>query len=165
MRIKSVNFLLLTSYFLLCLSAFGDNTMVVNPDNRPVPVKITSGSVTVTGGDASAANQTAVQANPGSDASKAVAVQGVTGGKAVATAEASAQLTPTITTVTTSGTVAAGARKLTFVFSSDFAGTVLTATFAGANDASISLDAPTPNTLAAVAYTVTAGTIRIVKVQ
>lgn len=36
-----------------------------------------------TGGDASAANQTAVQANAGSDASKAVAVQGVTGGKAV----------------------------------------------------------------------------------
>lgn len=35
------------------------------------------------GGDASAANQTAVQANAGSDASKAVAVQGVAGGKAV----------------------------------------------------------------------------------
>ena len=36
-----------------------------------------------TGGDASAANQTAVQANAGSDASKAVAVQGITGGKSV----------------------------------------------------------------------------------
>lgn len=35
------------------------------------------------GGDASAANQTAVQANAGSDATKATAVQGVTGGKAV----------------------------------------------------------------------------------
>jgi hypothetical protein len=36
------------------------------------------------GGDASAANQTAVQANAGADAGKAVAVQGVTGGKPVA---------------------------------------------------------------------------------
>jgi hypothetical protein len=35
------------------------------------------------GGDASATNQTAVQANPGSDATKAVAVQGVTGGKSI----------------------------------------------------------------------------------
>lgn len=35
------------------------------------------------GGDASAANQTSVQALPGSDATKAIAVQGVTGGKAV----------------------------------------------------------------------------------
>lgn len=37
----------------------------------------------VGGGDASAANQTAVQADPGSDATKAVAVQGVTGGKVI----------------------------------------------------------------------------------
>lgn len=35
------------------------------------------------GGDASAANQTVVQANPGSDASKAVAIQGITNGKPV----------------------------------------------------------------------------------
>jgi hypothetical protein len=35
------------------------------------------------GGDASAANQTSVQALAGSDATKAVAVQGITGGKAV----------------------------------------------------------------------------------
>ncbi len=35
------------------------------------------------GGDASAANQTAVQANAGSDATKAVSVQGITGGKAI----------------------------------------------------------------------------------
>lgn len=41
------------------------------------------GSLTVNGGDASAANQTAVQANAGADASKATAVQGITGGKPV----------------------------------------------------------------------------------
>jgi hypothetical protein len=42
------------------------------------------GTITITGaGDASAANQTVVEANPGSDATKAIAVQGVTGGKAL----------------------------------------------------------------------------------
>lgn len=35
------------------------------------------------GGDASAANQTVVQANPGSDATKAIAIQGITGGKSL----------------------------------------------------------------------------------
>ena len=37
----------------------------------------------ISGGDASAANQTAVQANPGSDATKAIAIQGITGGKSL----------------------------------------------------------------------------------
>jgi hypothetical protein len=50
-----------------------------------------------TGGDASAANQTTVQANAGSDASKATAVQGITGGKAVAVSQGSA--TPPAATV------------------------------------------------------------------
>lgn len=43
-------------------------------------------------GDASAANQTAVQANPGADATKAIAVQGVTGGKAIPVTAASLPL-------------------------------------------------------------------------
>lgn len=43
-------------------------------------------------GSATAANQTAVQANPGSDATKATAVQGVTGGKAVPVSAASLPL-------------------------------------------------------------------------
>lgn len=38
----------------------------------------------------------------------------------------------TITTASTDGTVTRGARGLTFLFSSDFAGTVAGATFAGA---------------------------------
>ena len=37
----------------------------------------------ISGGDASADNQTAVQANPGSDATKAIAIQGITGGKSL----------------------------------------------------------------------------------
>ena len=37
----------------------------------------------ISGGDAAGANQTAVQANPGSDATKAIAIQGITGGKSL----------------------------------------------------------------------------------
>jgi len=70
--------------------------------------------------------------------------------------------TPVITTVSASGTVAAGFRKVTFIFSADFAGTVLGATFDGATDASLSLEAPVGSVLAAVAYTRSAGSIRII---
>lgn len=45
-----------------------------------------------TGGDASAANQAAVQAAAGSDATKAVAVQGITNGKALAVSAAALPL-------------------------------------------------------------------------
>lgn len=62
-------------------------TTPVTP-TEPLPVTVISGGGGGGGGDASAANQTAVQANPGSDASKAVAVQGVTGGKEVPTSVA-----------------------------------------------------------------------------
>lgn len=56
------------------------------------------------GGDASAANQAAVQANAGSDATKAVAVQGVTGGKAVPISAASLPL-PTGAMGSSGGTI------------------------------------------------------------
>lgn len=50
----------------------------------PLPVTCISGCAGGGGGgDATAANQTSVQANAGADATKVVAVQGVTGGKAV----------------------------------------------------------------------------------
>lgn len=55
-------------------------------------VIIISGGGAGGGGDASAANQTAVQANAGSDASKAEAIQGITGGKAVTVSAASLPL-------------------------------------------------------------------------
>lgn len=70
--------------------------------------------------------------------------------------------TPVITTASASGTVAAGFRQATFIFSPDFAGTVLGATFAGAADATLSLEAPGGSLLAAVPYTRTAGSARIV---
>lgn len=59
------------------------------------------------GGDASAANQTAVQANAGADASKAISVQFITGGKALAVTGTFFQATqPVSGTVSISGSVA-----------------------------------------------------------
>lgn len=49
--------------------------------------------VTNTTGAATSTNQTVVEANPGSDSSKALAVQGVTGGKAVTTKQANTAAT------------------------------------------------------------------------
>lgn len=83
----------------------------------------------------------------------------------IATNTTTAERTPTITTASSSGTVSAGARKLTFIFSADFSGTVLGAAFEGATDTAITIDAPSGDTLAAVAYTRSAGSVRIVKVQ
>lgn len=60
-----------------------------------------SESSAVSGGDATAANQTAVQANPGSDAAKAVAVQGVTGGKDIPISASSLPLPTGAATQTT----------------------------------------------------------------
>ncbi len=73
--------------------------------------------------------------------------------------------TPSITTAVVSGTVREGARKVTFLFSTDFAGTVLGATFSGAANSFLTIDAPNDDTLGAIAYTRTAGTIRIVEVR
>lgn len=77
---------------------------------------------------------------------------------------ATVERTPSITSVTTNGTVSAGARSLTFIFSSDFTGTVLTTSFNGAYDKSVDIPVPAGDTIAAVAYTVVTGNIRIVKV-
>jgi hypothetical protein len=60
-------------------------TPVTNPDGSNI-----SGGGGGGGGDASAANQTSVQAVAGSDASKATAIQGITGGKAISVAFGSA---------------------------------------------------------------------------
>ncbi len=80
-------------------------------------------------------------------------------------AEAQRIRTPSIVTAVVSGSVPEGARKVTFLFSSDFAGTVLGATFSGAANSFLTIDAPDGDTLGAIAYTRTAGTIRIVAVR
>lgn len=79
-------------------------------------------------------------------------------------APASVQRTPSIAVVNASGSVAAGARKVTFIFSTDFAGTVMGVAFSGANDAALPIESDGGNTLAAIAYTITAGSARIVKI-
>lgn len=63
------------------LSSSFSQILNTNPETGNTIVEIAGGI----GGssDASAANQVAVQANPGADASKAIAVQGVTGGKSI----------------------------------------------------------------------------------
>jgi hypothetical protein len=68
-------------------------------------------------------------------------------------------------TKTTSGTVTAGCRGITFIFSADFTGTVAGKTFAGATDYSYSPPIQTGDTLAAIAYVVTTGNVRIVEVR
>lgn len=73
--------------------------------------------------------------------------------------------TPTITSVTSSGTVAAGARNVTFVFSSTFTGSILGVAYAGSSDASQTISAGSADALDAIAYTVTAGSMRIVDVR
>jgi hypothetical protein len=73
------------------------------------------------------------------------------------------QQTPTITTAAGSGTVAAGKRRIEFIFSSDFAGTVLGATFSGSRNLTLDFPLlPPGDSYAAVAYTVTAGSVLIV---
>jgi hypothetical protein len=74
--------------------------------------------------------------------------------------------TASIATATTSGTVAAGARTLTFIFSANFTGTLLSGTFSGATAASVTINAGgQADTLAAVGYVVTTGTLQILEVQ
>lgn len=73
--------------------------------------------------------------------------------------------TPTITSVSTSGTVAAGAMKVTFIFSASFTGSILGCAYSGTTDGSQTIDAPLHDTLTAIPYVVSAGSIRIVVVK
>lgn len=86
--------------------------------------------------------------------------------KLIAAALGQAQLTPVTTTETdsTNSPVVAGFRSVTFILSTDFAGTINTATYAGANDAVAPFDAPAGFTLGEIAFTVTAGNARIIKI-
>lgn len=72
---------------------------------------------------------------------------------------------PAGTTATTSGTITAGARALLFVFSSDFTGTISGVAWSGATDASYSPPVQTGDTFAAITYTVTTGSVRIIQVR
>jgi hypothetical protein len=81
----------LTTFIFLALAGIGhaQNVFVTNDTNHAIPV---TGTISGGGGDASAANQTNVQANAGSDATKAISIQGITSGKAVPVSAASLPL-------------------------------------------------------------------------
>jgi hypothetical protein len=65
------------------------------------------------------------------------------------------------TSLTTSGTIAAGARQVILTTSSNYAGTVLGATFNASETQTIS--APDGMTLSAIPFTISSGTLRALK--
>ena len=71
-----------------------------------------------------------------------------------------------LTVVSTSGSIAAGARYVEFIFTANFTGTIKTVAFAGANDAVYSLPIlPGVQTYPAIPYTVTAGSMRMTVIK
>lgn len=72
--------------------------------------------------------------------------------------------TLTASTATTSGSVATGARKVEFLLSADFAGTIAGVTFSGANDAYKAFS-DVGGIQPAIAYTISAGNLRIFVTQ
>ena len=82
---------------------------------------------------------------------------GLVGGVSFATS----QVTPSSSVVTTNGTVAAGKKHIEFILSSDFAGTINGVAYSGATDAVQSFDAPVDGTFAAMSYTISAGSARL----
>jgi hypothetical protein len=71
----------------------------------------------------------------------------------------------TVGSFTGNTTVDAGAKSVTFIFSSDFAGKIGGVDFSGTNDASIDFSAPNGETLGPIEVIVSAGTVRIAKVS
>lgn len=69
------------------------------------------------------------------------------------------------TTVSTSGSTAAGTRHIIMVFSSDFVGTVLGVSVTGADQMLEFGPLPLGDTIDAIAYTRSAGSIRIWYIQ
>lgn len=73
----------------------------------------------------------------------------------------SKELVPAISVVSASGTVAAGKRAVSFIPSSDFTGTLLGAAWPLTN-AAVGIEAGDNDTLGAVAYTRTTGSLTII---
>ena len=106
---------------------------------------------TNTTGVSTAANQTTgngylstIATNTGALATSANQATAQASLTAIATNTNSAQRTQAIATVTGNGTVAAGAARVTFLFSSNFGGSILGAAFAGGSDSSLTIDSPRP---------------------
>lgn len=77
--------------------------------------------------------------------------------------------TVTGSTKTTGGTIAAGARKVEFIFSSDFAGTITATsgsiTYNGATDSAKTYVDQTGGLQPKLTYTVSAGSVRIIETR
>lgn len=125
---------------------------ITNPASSGTAMAFLKGILTKLGGVVLAAG-TAIIGKVGIDQTTPGTTNGVqlTGGS----------ITPSGSTVTTSGNTTAGKKVVKMIFSSDFAGTVLTNTYAGGTDYSDEWRAPEGYTLAAMAYTISAGNIRI----
>lgn len=72
------------------------------------------------------------------------------------------QLTPVSELDTDGGTVAAGKKHIEFIFSSDYTGDVNGIAYTGSADAVQTFDAPPGYTLAAIIWTTTAGSVRVI---
>lgn len=70
---------------------------------------------------------------------------------------------PAFTSSTAAGSTTAGSRYVLFIFSSDFVGTIGGVAFTGAADSSLELRAPEGDTFAAIPWTRSAGTVRVVQ--
>ena len=86
----------------------------------------------------------------------------VTPSGAIVTAVDTTERTPTKTTVSTSGTIAAGAQSVTMKTSLNFSGTILTDV--ASPDYTYTFSVNNGDTLAAIAYVVTTGSIEIIKI-
>lgn len=84
------------------------------------------------------------------------------------------ELATTVTSTVSSGSVAARAKQVTFVFSTDFNGTIGGVCFAGTAgvcttgspaDGSFTVRPPAGDVLASIAFTVGTGTLRIIRVN
>lgn len=71
---------------------------------------------------------------------------------------------PTTTAKVASGTVAAGCKQITFIASSDFAGTILTNPVLPSS-AGLTMTAPPGQTIGAIAFTRSAGTLYTVELR
>jgi hypothetical protein len=103
-------FLLLSGSLASAQTAYNRGIPITDTNPEPHKEMCWNGSAYATcGAPSSAANQTVTQADPGADATKATAVQGVTGGKAVAVSAASL---PLPSGASTEATLAAQSAKL-----------------------------------------------------
>lgn len=101
---------------------------------------------------------TATPTQPMTETTGQLLISATTGGMGVARSV-------TGSLATTSGSIASGSRSVMVLISSDYTGTIQTLSFTGAADNFVRFSAPSGDTLGAIAYTVTTGSLRLFVVQ